>query len=68
MYHHLREKGKGCRIINCSQLPEEYDFLNHDNIIEMYVAEEHDEWLRNCNHFVDLLPIYHKYIFIECRI
>ena len=49
MYHHLREKGKECRIINCSQLPEEYDFLNHDNIIEMYVAEEHDEWLRNCN-------------------
>ena len=49
MYHHLREKGKECRIINCSQLPEEYDFLNHDSIIEMYAAEEHDEWLRNCD-------------------
>ena len=28
IYHHLREEGKDCRIINCSDLPDEYDFLN----------------------------------------
>ncbi len=49
MYHHLREEGKDCRIINCSQLPEEYDFLNHDSMIEMYTAAEHDEWLQDCD-------------------
>jgi phosphoesterase RecJ-like protein len=26
MYHHLRGEGKDCRIINCSPIPQEYDF------------------------------------------
>lgn len=49
MYHHLRGEGKKCRIINCSQIPDEYDFLNIENIIELYTAEEHDKWLQDCD-------------------
>ncbi|HJL73832.1 MAG TPA: bifunctional oligoribonuclease/PAP phosphatase NrnA [Candidatus Marinimicrobia bacterium] len=49
MYHHLRGEGKDCRIINCSPIPQEYDFLNHDGIIEMYTADEHDKWLQDCD-------------------
>ncbi len=49
MYYHLQEEGKECRIINCSDLPDEYDFLNQDRIFELYDAEEHDEWLTKCD-------------------
>jgi len=49
IYHHLREEGKDCRIINCSDLPDEYDFLNSDNIIEMYSIDKHDDWVKDCD-------------------
>ena len=28
MYHHLKSQGKDCRLIQISQLPHEYEFLN----------------------------------------
>lgn len=49
MYYHLQEEGKECKIINCSDLPDEYDFLNQDRIFELYDAEEHKEWLEKCD-------------------
>ena len=35
MYHYLSDKGKDCKIIHISQLPIEYEFLNHKNIIQI---------------------------------
>ena len=49
MYYHLQEEGKECRIINCSDLPVEYDFLNQNIIFELYDVKEHDEWLEKCD-------------------
>jgi phosphoesterase RecJ-like protein len=49
MYYHLQEVGKECRIINCSDLPVEYDFLNQNIIFELYDVKEHDEWLEKCD-------------------
>ena len=49
MYYHLQEVGKECRIINCSDLPVEYDFLNQNKIFELYDVKEHDEWLEKCD-------------------
>ena len=49
MYYHLQEEGKECRIINCSDLPVEYDFLNQNKIFELYDVKEHDKWLEKCD-------------------
>lgn len=49
MYYHLQEEGIDCKIINCSDLQEEYGFLNADQIFELYNSEEHDEWLETCD-------------------
>lgn len=49
LYYHLQEEGKECRIINCSDLPDEYDFLNQDKIFELYDIKKHDEWLEKCD-------------------
>ena len=45
LYYHLREVKKDVRIINYSSLPEEYIYLNKDNIFESYEEDQHDEWL-----------------------
>jgi len=49
MYYHLIELGKDCRMINCSEVPEVYDFLNQDSIIEFYDAKTHDLWMESCD-------------------
>ncbi|MCH7762132.1 MAG: bifunctional oligoribonuclease/PAP phosphatase NrnA [Candidatus Marinimicrobia bacterium] len=49
MYYHLREEGIDCKIINCSDFPEEFDFLNTEEIFELYHSDKHDEWLRTCD-------------------
>ncbi len=49
MYYHLLEEGKECRIINCSDLPDEYEFLNKDRIFELYNVLDHDGWLKKCD-------------------
>ena len=45
MFHHLKHIGKDCRLINISELPFEYEFLNSGGIIETYKAETHDDWI-----------------------
>ena len=54
LYYHLREIKKDVRIINYSPLPEEYKYLNKDNIFESYQVDKHDEWLA----IVDLAIIF----------
>ncbi len=49
MYYHLREQGKDCKIINCSDFPEEYEFLNIGQIFELYNSDKHDEWMQKCD-------------------
>ncbi|NHZ86662.1 MAG: DHH family phosphoesterase [Planctomycetia bacterium] len=46
-YEHLRAKGKECRILLTSRLPEEYHFLDSDNNFEVFEEAKHTEWLRN---------------------
>ena len=43
-YYHLKKLGKECRIINASPLPEIYECIDPDEIIETY-SSEHDAWL-----------------------
>ncbi|MBT7376816.1 MAG: hypothetical protein HN820_01525, partial [Candidatus Marinimicrobia bacterium] len=43
-YYHLKNIGKECRIINISHMPEIYDCIDPDGIIETY-STNHDEWL-----------------------
>jgi len=45
MYHHLKSQGKDCRLIQISNLPHEYEFLNLDQVIETYNSEVHDNWI-----------------------
>ena len=43
MFHYLKHIGKDCRLVNISELPFEYEFLNSGGIIETYKAETHDD-------------------------
>ena len=43
-YYHLKNLGKECRIVNISQMPEIYNCIDPDAIIETY-SDEHNEWL-----------------------
>ncbi len=45
MYHYLKDQGKDCRLIQISDLPFEYEFLNTGHIIETYRSDAHDAWL-----------------------
>jgi len=54
LYYHLNELGKEVRIINYSPMPEEYDYLNKNNIFESYLDSQHNEWLKT----VDLAIIF----------
>ena len=54
MYHHLVDKTVDVRIINYSPLPNEFEYLNRDNIFEKYNKSEHDQWIKN----VDLVIIF----------
>ena len=54
IYYHLKEIGFDVRIINYSPIPEEYVFLNTDNIFEHYSPKTHDSWAED----VDLVVIF----------
>ena len=54
IYYHLKELGKDIRIINYSPIPEEYNFLNSDDIFECYNSLNHDIWIKN----IDLVIIF----------
>ena len=43
-YYHLMNLNKDCRIINISPLPEVYEFIDPDKIIETYSTDD-NEWL-----------------------
>lgn len=48
MYHHLIEKGKDVRIINCSPTPDMFDFINLNNCIETFSEDTHIQWIKDC--------------------
>ena len=54
MYHYLKSQGKDCRLIQISDLPYEYEFLNGGEIIETYRSDIHDDWISQ----VDLALIF----------
>ncbi len=45
MHHYITSLGLECKIIHTSKFPNQYNFLNKDNIIETYDAAIHDQWL-----------------------
>jgi len=54
MYHYLKEIDKNCRILQVSQLPFEYHYLNEGDIIETYDLDRHGKWIAK----VDLAIIF----------
>ena len=54
IYYHLKEIGKDVRIVNYSELPLEYRYLNQDNIFESYKEDLHENWIKD----VDLVIIF----------
>jgi len=47
LFHHIMAKGKKCRILLTSRLPEEFHFLDPDNKFEFFEEKKHSEWLEN---------------------
>ena len=45
MYHYISSLDIDCKIIQISKFPDQYKFLNENNIIETYDMSEHDSWL-----------------------
>jgi phosphoesterase RecJ-like protein len=43
-YYHLKNMGKECRIINISPLPETYECIDPDRVIETY-SLDHNKWI-----------------------
>ncbi len=48
-YHFLKKMGKNPFIINDSEVPQELDFLNRDNMFARYDAAQHDEMLQSAD-------------------
>lgn len=45
MFHYISSLGMECKIIQISEFPDQYDFLNKNGIIETYDMEVHDSWI-----------------------
>ncbi len=45
LYQHLMLKSKKCRILLTSKLPEEFQFLEHNDKFEVFDEIKHTEWL-----------------------
>ena len=54
IYYHLIEMGKDVKILNYSDLPNQYQFLNTDNIFETFNINKHEEWMMD----IDLLIVF----------
>ena len=54
IYYHLKEMGKDVKILNYSDLPAQYQFLNTDNIFETFDLNEHKNWMMD----LDLLIVF----------
>ena len=52
-YYHLKKMDKDCKIINCSKMSSKYDFIDPDNIINLYNSK-YDQWLQG----IDLAIIF----------
>ena len=63
LYYHLKENGKDVRIINYSPLPDDYTFLNSDQIFECYDQNSHENWVKD----VDLVIIFDVGDFVRIR-
>jgi phosphoesterase RecJ-like protein len=46
---HLKSIGKECRILNCSELPSIYEFLDRQDWIELYDRAKDVSWLSGCD-------------------
>ena len=49
VYHYLNSQGKNCKIINISDLPLEYEFLNQNKMIETYNSLNHTDWISSAD-------------------
>ena len=49
MHHYISSLGIDCKIIQISKFPDQYDFLNLNNIIETYDKPAHDLWLESAD-------------------
>ena len=49
VYHYLNSQGKNCKIINISDLPLEYEFLNQNKMIETYNSLNHTDWIASAD-------------------
>ncbi len=45
MYYYFRSIGKDVRIINCSETPDRYKYMDPDSAIEIYTKSKHNEWI-----------------------
>lgn len=54
IYYHLKEIGKDVKILNYSDLPFQYEFLNTDNIFETFDVNKHEKWMLN----IDLVIVF----------
>ena len=63
IFYHLKEIGKDVRIINYSEIPAEYDYLNKENIFESYNIDLHETWIEK----VDLVIIFDVGDYVRIR-
>jgi len=63
LYYHLKDNGKDVRILNYSPLPDDYTFLNSDQIFECYDQNIHENWVKD----VDLVIIFDVGDFVRIR-
>jgi len=45
---HLKDLGKECRILNCSEVPSIYRFLDSQGWLELYDRRRDEDWLASC--------------------
>ena len=49
LYHYIKSLNKDCRIINISDLDDKYQFLNKNQIIEVFDLNSHSKWIGSCD-------------------
>ena len=49
MFYYLKNINKDVRIINYSETPERYKFMDPNSSIETYAPEIHDKWISNAD-------------------
>ena len=54
LYYYIKTINKECRIINTSGLPNLYNFLDPDNIVEQYSDDLHSEYFKNVDTVIAL--------------